>query len=516
MRNLAALIITLLLLLTGCAKDLPYAFSIDPSGAARGCAVSLHQVLKDVKTKFDLENRSAEGKWTIRGVQEAFEMMLGDRVQYLACAKPNQLLDFGAPTVEPVEDVSSKWLTTYAFEPSDTDHNMDRFIEFLLSMRVVQVVTEKPLNADIKHDYDPLFEESSDKRAQWFGEQGGQPREDCPTCSTFLQGVNQLVPQAVQNLLPPPAQTVTAGVKGCADCSLYKIFTNPQNLYPSKDYPQNQSDPTKAGVLLTVARKIISDKDRSRRIMVLGYEIPWDEDRTLIRYGVTLYFEDSNDAANGNRHLTHYLGYDLVYANEATPAPYEPVQFGDDGKLLNEVKNYRRPVSWPKHIWYATSYPFSLAIGIKNAAFELAKMPFSLIAGALFGRDSAMHYPLQNFRMAYNAVYFEATSETRIGMPLSVYRLFTEIPLIGHLFQYNFGAEPPVDASPSDNQPATLKPARRNKIFLSRGIYGGNKWGQDTGLWAATARWAYPDYDIYSPPYRHGTVTDVVWSMFNL
>ena len=29
-------------------------------------------------------------------------------------------------------------------------------------------------------------------------------------------------------------------------------------------------------------------------------------------------------------------------------------------------------------------------------------------------------------------------------------------------------------------------------------------------------RAVYPDFDIYSPPYRHGTITDVLWSMFNL
>ncbi len=32
----------------------------------------------------------------------------------------------------------------------------------------------------------------------------------------------------------------------------------------------------------------------------------------------------------------------------------------------------------------------------------------------------------------------------------------------------------------------------------------------------AFAKHSYPTYDVYSPPYRHGTVIDVVWSMFNL
>ena len=79
---------------------------------------------------------------------------------------------------------------------------------------------------------------------------------------------------------------------------------------------------------------------------------------------------------------------------------------------------------------------------------------------------------------------------------------------MGQLFQYNFGDE--------RDEPDELIPPPRRKIFLSRGIYGGNKWGQDTGLWTLMARQSYPTYDIYSPPYRHGSVIDVLWSMFNL
>jgi hypothetical protein len=79
---------------------------------------------------------------------------------------------------------------------------------------------------------------------------------------------------------------------------------------------------------------------------------------------------------------------------------------------------------------------------------------------------------------------------------------------VGQLFQYNFGGD--------RSEPDELSQDIRRKIFLSLGIYGGNKWGQDTGLWTLFARQSYPTYDIYSPPYRHGTVIDVIWSMFNL
>jgi hypothetical protein len=88
--------------------------------------------------------------------------------------------------------------------------------------------------------------------------------------------------------------------------------------------------------------------------------------------------------------------------------------------------------------------------------------------------------------------------------------LLGEVPFVGQLFHFNTGPKRmDWDLAPGPDR-------IREKIFLSRGIYGGDKWGQDTGLWAAWTRAVYPDYDIYSPPYRHGTITDVLWSMFNL
>ena len=134
------------------------------------------------------------------------------------------------------------------------------------------------------------------------------------------------------------------------------------------------------------------------------------------------------------------------------------------------------------------------------------KIPFSTISGVLFGRDR-INYPVENLQAAYNALYVEATTQTHRGAEWGFYRILLEVPLIGQLFQYNYG----IDYSNPDQ--TSDKP---HKLFLSRGIYGGNKWGQDTGLWTLFARQSYPEYDVYSPPYRHGTVIDVVWSMFNL
>ena len=91
-------------------------------------------------------------------------------------------------------------------------------------------------------------------------------------------------------------------------------------------------------------------------------------------------------------------------------------------------------------------------IGLKNAAFEIAKLPFSTIAGLLFGRD-AWNYPVENVITAWNALYVEATTQTNRGAEEGLYRLLTEIPLVGQLFQYNSGG----DRRERDELPSDLR-----------------------------------------------------------
>jgi hypothetical protein len=128
----------------------------------------------------------------------------------------------------------------------------------------------------------------------------------------------------------------------------------------------------------------------------------------------------------------------------------------------------------------------------------------------LFGRDNPFYYPAQNIRTAWNALEVEIGHKPSYYFFPGLINLLSEVPFVGQVFQFNTSPKyMDWDLAP---EPGRI----REKIFLSRGIYGGDKWGQDTGLWAAWTRAAYPDYDVYSPPYRHGTITDVLWSMFNL
>jgi hypothetical protein len=443
---------TLLLLaglLTGCTENLPYFVAIGDAGlTADPCVVPLHRVVADTLQDLKVKPMGAVPQ-TIKTVQVALEKKLAENVAKLDLG----CTDGASRPIPGLDRMSSKWIETYSYQSANPDQDLSRFEEFLLSAQLVKTLATENLKADEnKDDTQSLVEDQDDRRSQWCG-RPPRPKWD-----------------------PQPATIPTDCPKRRA---LYKVTTYPDNLYET---------------LFQQARAIT---DRNRHLFVLGYEIPWDADKTLIRYGITFYFHDQ-PVSDGLPAQTLFLGYDLLYANEGTPEPY----------LANRVAPEKTTTvtPWTRSWWSVTGYPFSVIIGVKNAAFEMAKVPFSLIAGALVGRDG-WNYPLQNIVTAGNALAVELFSETRGGAEHGLYRLFTDIPIVGQIFQYNSSAD--------RSEPDELPPARK-KIFLSRGIYGGNKWGQDTGLWAAAAKQDYPDYDIYSPPYRHGTVIDVVWSMFNL
>jgi hypothetical protein len=388
----------------------------------------------------------------------------------------------------PLEEVAKKWLTTYALDATDPDQSLDRFREYLLSARLVRDLARQPLLPDENEDdTSSLVEKATMRQSQWCG---AVTTESSKPFFPFTAQTPQSQSPATKKQDEESAPSKSADSSCLKARSLYHVETSPAT-----------DGKGQAGIYETLLHDIIevehSQTPRNHRYLVLSYEIPWDKEHTLVRYGVTFYFTEAapeDNAPSGKSELpVRLIGYDLTYANEASPQP-----------TLTSASNKSAESTWH------AGRPFAVVIGIKNAAFEIMKLPFSTVAGFLFGRDR-LNYPVENLQTAYNALYVEATAPLRGGPFGSVgwgaYRLLLEIPLVGQLFQYNYGIDHSNRDEPSDTP---------QKIFLSRGIYGGNKWGQDTGLWALFARQSYPDYDIYSPPYRHGTVIDVVWSMFNL
>lgn len=495
-------------LLLGCSSRLPYYISIDSKGESPSvsikCVLPLDQIVKTVLMDHLREDLPHEkiAPDTVRAIQRRFELAIAlaevemgvssqrpellnnaedellaiqvhENLKERTCeqrpddAKEDRLLptkvqmrgvaskaiDPLRPGQPPAEfwlrQVGRKWMATYSLDPADPDHSIDRFEEFVNSSQLFQTLANIRLQADDAEQRSTWIEDvRDDASSQWCG----KPESPC-----------------------------------MEQRSLYKIITKPDDLYTQRlpnliKHISEQTDPSMR---------------HQQRILILGYQLPWDEDRTLVRYGVTFYFADRLDPVNKTT-VTKLVGYDLVYANEATPAP-----------RAQEKREQQKPDQTP--IWMQAAnwagYPFSAAIGLKNAAFELTKIPFSTLAAFVAGRDP-LNYPVQDFLNAWDALVVEF-GRPRRHILASFYRFLTETPLVGQAFQYNWGA----DFSEPDQLPLNL----RRKIFLSRGIYGGHKWGQDTGLWAAFAQQVYPlTYDVYSPPYRHGTAIDVTWSMFNL
>jgi hypothetical protein len=171
----------------------------------------------------------------------------------------------------------------------------------------------------------------------------------------------------------------------CKDPRLYKFIRRQPSGKPEGNFLKELSD--------RITAATASDTARSTYFFVVGYEFPWDADRTSVRYGVEFFFEGAPQAK-----APELLGAILFYASEATPfaPPQEPVNADDEElTLLNRLV-------------YMTGWPVAFVMGVKNAAFEIAKIPFSLIGGTLAGRDWFWIYPIQNLKNAVTTFGLEA------------------------------------------------------------------------------------------------------------
>ena len=482
------------LMLAGCASsNLPYSIAIgDPrEGTGRAGREQCVLRLDDVVEKVVANDRSL--KWTVKTLQVEFETALHKSTQALEHCTDSKGRPVQVKDGLPIEEVAKKWLTSYALDATDPDQGLDRFREYVRSAQLVEHLASQQLlpDEDARNTY-LLVENIRARQSQWCGSLTAQVSEPILPALFSPAQTDPSQTQQTQARTEGGEKDASAGSPCLKARSLYHVAVAPADLYEQ--------------LLSDITQVEAKGTQRNQRYFVLGYELPWDAERTLVRYGVTFYFKqtalENGGPASDNAPPVQLIGYDLTYANEATPKPL--VELAADGSAK---RSEEKALPWQENLWHVTGYPFSLVIGLKNAAFEIAKVPFSFIAGLAFGRD-AYNYPLENLETAYNALYVEATTLPRGGAEWGLYRLLTETPLVGQLFQYNLA----FDRSESD----LPSPTARRKLFLSRGIYGGNKWGQDTGLWALFAKQSYPTYDIYSPAYRHGTVIDVAWSMFNL
>ncbi len=375
---------------------------------------------------------------TLRRYQDFFEQRLFAHVDELA-------VGISTPTLHQLtQQATAKWLAHYSLDASVLSNRLDALQELLRSMQLLNRI-QGPAMMAASQTFDEVR-----KQSQWCGAPAGTM--DRPTGD----------------------------------------YCSPGRLFKLSPHAEEKTELYQD--LLDRIQSAQQGELSAEQIHVLSYQILWDPPLDRVRYGVTIFFNE--DRSDGSVE-TFLIGHDLIYSNTATPAPAGP-------SLANPSPEKARPRMRAVADWAntASGYPIGLVIGVKNAAFELAKMPFSFIGGFL-GRGHPYQYPWRNIQTAYQCLAMEIVHPPQIGLLHSVARLLGEIPLVGPVFQMNENPDRQGQTTPQ-------------KIYLTRGIYGGSELEQDTGLWLAAAHDFYPNAQVYAAPYEFGTITDVIWSMFDL
>ena len=178
-------------------------------------------------------------------------------------------------------------------------------------------------------------------------------------------------------------------------------------------------------------------------------------------------------------------------------------------------------------------------IGLKQFAGEVIKSPISFLEEEMFEnifiekkvpfyKFDGIKAAIEDWRNGVTALTYRYRMDGNQGMVATTQNLLGEIPLIGSIFdQWN-----------------RTESVTANKLFLTRGIFGGDNSAQNTSLWAdylrrpsEECRQDKPSYqsDNSSPeeinltdkgnnnstcvkviPYRYGSNVDVLWALFNI
>lgn len=139
--------------LTGCASsNLPYSIAIGnpapnvPIPGREQCVLRLDDITQEIAKQY---RSSAQ---TVRSLQREFEIRLHERVTsehdgLINCTDKNGN-QVARSAYTPIEDVSKKWLVTYAPDSTDPDQSVERFREYLQSAQLVQDLSKQRLLPD--------------------------------------------------------------------------------------------------------------------------------------------------------------------------------------------------------------------------------------------------------------------------------------------------------------------------------------------------------------------------------
>ncbi len=242
--------------------------------------------------------------------------------------------------------------------------------------------------------------------------------------------------------------------------------------------------------------------------------------------------------------LTFYIGnFDGTHKREPVVFGWDYVKYGNKDRCNGKTKkqtiiNYK--IEEPTdYLRLPYSFLVDTVIGLKQFAGEIIKSPISFVEAEfienIFVEKKIPFYKLDGFRAAgedwrngVTALTYRYRIDGNQGIFATTQNLLGEIPVIGSIF----------------DQRHRKKSDTANRLFLTRGIYGGNNSAQNTALWV---HYLTNPPEEYSPdmsthqtgslipketkrvsrkennnpcvkviPYRYGGGVDVLWALLNI
>ena len=219
--------------------------------------------------------------------------------------------------------------------------------------------------------------------------------------------------------------------------------------------------------------------------------------------------------------LVFYIGNEGTGRNEPEVFGWDYVAYGKKYNCDLERKrkafiNYK--IDSPAG-YFRLPYTFLIdtVIGLKQFAGEIIKSPISFleeeIIGNIFIEKKVPFYKfdgikaaIEDWRNGVTALTYRYRVDGHQGFVATTQNLLGEIPLVGSVFDQWHGEESGL----------------ADKLFLTRGIFGGEAHEQNTSFWVRYFRnhlEGTNDDNVISVeaiPYKYGSNVDVLWALFNI
>ena len=219
--------------------------------------------------------------------------------------------------------------------------------------------------------------------------------------------------------------------------------------------------------------------------------------------------------------LVFYIGNEGTGRNEPEVFGWDYVAYGKKYNCDLERKrkafiNYK--IDSPAG-YFRLPYTFLIdtVIGLKQFAGEIIKSPISFLEEEIFEnifiekkvpfyKLDGIKAAIEDWRNGVTALTYRYRVDGHQGFVATTQNLLGEIPLVGSVFDQWHGKESGL----------------ADKLFLTRGIFGGEAHEQNTSFWVRYFRnhlEGTNDDNVISVeaiPYKYGSNVDVLWALFNI